>query len=194
MRAQVFAFADKDAVADCGEEFVQRIADERPPVRPVGAGLEAHFIHDRRPYAVEDVAQHQVVVVDAEHGVFDEKGCVHVFKVGFAAVVHSFREERNEGQAFQIAEFRFLGKVIGVVPVDDEQGTRLKKFFHISRETSKHYTKLWKVTQLQSVSWIHLFMSSFRLRKLTLRNLQQLRVNLLRPSRTSSLLYMSSTQ
>lgn len=122
----------KDAVADCGEEFVQRIADERPPVRPVGAGLEAHFIHDRRPYAVEDVAQHQVVVVDAEHGVFDEKGCVHVFKVGFAAVVHSFREERNEGQAFQIAEFRFLGKVIGVVPVDDEQGTRLKKFFQFA--------------------------------------------------------------
>ena len=81
---------------------------------------------------MEDVAQHQVVVVDAEHGVFDEKGCVHVFKVGFAAVVHSFREERNEGQAFQIAEFRFLGKVIGVVPVDDEQGTRLKKFFQFA--------------------------------------------------------------
>ena len=35
--------------------------------------------------------------------------------------------------------------------------------------------KLWRVTLLPSVSWIRLFMSSFRLRKLTSRNWQKLR-------------------
>ena len=48
--------------------------------------------------------------------------------------------------------------------------------------------------QLPFVSWIRLFMSSFRQRKLTSRSLQKLRASLLRQSRTSSLLCMSSTR
>ena len=54
----------------------------------------------------------------------------------------------------------------------------LKKFFHISRMTSKVSLKLWKVTLLLSVSWIRLFMSSFLQMKLTSRNLQMLRAKL----------------
>ena len=63
-----------------------------------------------------------------------------------------------------------------------------------SREISRSCTKLWKATQLPSVSWIRLCMSSFLLRKKILRNWLTHRARLLNRSKLSAMHFMSSTQ
>ena len=124
----MLVMTQQNAVVNLRQNAFQRVRTQPLAEIAVLAGHETQLVHDGHAHALLHVAQHEMIVVHAKHGLqrLGERRKRRV-EVRIAALFHVLGQEGNERQADEILFRGTLGQMEFIVLPGDEQRLRREK-------------------------------------------------------------------